>query len=417
MSTSNYSEFRSGWGVVLAAAVGVGLGMSPLPFYTLGVFAAPLAEEFGWRMDQIMSSMLVFTLGAIIMAPLIGGITDRFGARRVILTSTVLFSLAMMSFSLMDGSITTYLFIWGVLAVVGSGTLPITWTRVINVKFDRKRGLALGLALIATGLFGVLAKQFAFYLIETVGWRWAYVGVGSLPLIFAWPLAFFLLRDSEEQTGNRTAQESRSKVIAGQGGLTLAQSFRDWRLWLIIGCFVPVSFAVGGPIPNLETILQNKGFSANDAVTLASIIGIAIVAGRGLGGFLLDYFWAPAVAAVVLTAPALTILLLTKTEVSFVEASAAIAVLGFASGVKYALMPYLVPRYFGLRHYATIYGFIYAAFALGAGVGPAVFGAMYESHGSYDFVLRVTAVLFLVGSLPLLLLGKYREFPKENIEE
>ena len=48
---------------------------------------------------------------------------------------------------------------------------------------------------------------------------------------------------------------------------------------------------MGGPIPNLETIFQSKGFSAKDAVTLASIIGIAIVAGRGLGGFLLDYFY------------------------------------------------------------------------------------------------------------------------------
>ena len=42
------SEFGRGWPVVSAAAVGVGLGLSPLPFYTLGVFVAPLVQEFGW---------------------------------------------------------------------------------------------------------------------------------------------------------------------------------------------------------------------------------------------------------------------------------------------------------------------------------------------------------------------------------
>jgi predicted MFS family arabinose efflux permease len=422
LSAKDYSEFRDGWRIVLAAAIGVGLGMSPLPFYTIGVFAAPLTAEFGWNMKQIMSSMLLFTAGAVVMAPLIGGIADKFGPRKVILTSTVLFSLSMMSFSLMQGSLVTYLFIWGTLAVVGSGTLPIAWTRVINVKFDRKRGLALGLALIGTGLFGVLAKQLAYFLIEAVGWRLAYVGVGALPLVFAWPLAFFLLRDPQDSAVKTAPDIKDSKLVsdkgfAGKGGLTLKECFRDWRFWLVIGCFIPISFAVGGPIPNLETILHSKGFSSGDAVALASIIGIAIVTGRGLGGYLLDHIWAPAVAAVVLGAPALTIMLLAQPEVSYVQAAMAIAAVGFAAGVKYDLMPYLVPRYFGLRQSATIYGIVYAAFALGAGIGPAVFGALYESMGSYDFVLRLTAVLFLMGSLPLLLLGKYRVYPNDVSNE
>jgi MFS family permease len=104
-SSSSYREFRYGWGVVLAAALGIGLGMSPLPFYTIGVFAGPLAKEFGWQQGQIMAALPILTLGALVMAPLTGWIADRFGVRRVALTSVVLFSLCMMGFALGTGSL------------------------------------------------------------------------------------------------------------------------------------------------------------------------------------------------------------------------------------------------------------------------------------------------------------------------
>ncbi len=56
--TSQFREFRYGWPVVLASTLGISLGMSPLPFFTIGVFARPLAEEFGWGIDQIMLGLV-----------------------------------------------------------------------------------------------------------------------------------------------------------------------------------------------------------------------------------------------------------------------------------------------------------------------------------------------------------------------
>ena len=148
---SKYAEFRFGWPVVFASAIGIGLGMSPLPFYTIGVFAGPLAQEFGWGIDQIMLALVIFTVSAVFTSPMIGYITDRVGPRKVVLTSIVLFSLTMMSFSLLNGSVAMYLGIWAVLAIVGAGTLPITWTRAVTSWFFDKRGLALGISLVGIG--------------------------------------------------------------------------------------------------------------------------------------------------------------------------------------------------------------------------------------------------------------------------
>ena len=417
---SKYAEFKFGWPVVFASAIGIGLGMSPLPFYTVGVFVGPLVGEFGWGVDQVMACFIVFTLTALFSSPMVGFLTDRYGPRRVALTSIVLFSLTMMSFSLMNGSITLWLATWGVLALCGAGTLPITWTRAVNGWFSEARGLALGFALIGTGIFGVLAKQYAFVLIELVGWRWAYVGVGALPLLIAWPIAFFLFRDaSDPKVAEKISRMQRAteKPKLRYGGLSLKQAATDWRFWLLAYAFVPISFAVGGPIPNLETMMGTKGFDATDAVTLASVIGPAVVVGRVVGGFLLDHLWAPAVAATILSMPAIATFMLAQPDPSFLYAAAAIAILGAAAGVEYDLMAYLVSRYFGLLHYAAIYGALYGFFALGAGIGPAVYGSYFQADGNYDAILKVSSVLFLVGALPLLLLGRYRDYTEPLDED
>jgi MFS family permease len=108
--------------------------------------------------------------------------------------------------------------------------------------------------------------------------------------------------------------------------------------------------------------------------------------------------------------------MLAQADYSFAYAATAIFILGMAAGVEYDLMAYLVSRYFGLLHYAAIYGALYGFFALGAGIGPAVFGAYYESDGNYDRILLVSSALFVLGAVPLLLLGKYRDYD-EPIED
>ena len=141
-----YEEFRLGWKSVFASAVGIGLGLSPLPYYTLGVFIAPLINEFGWSVEQIMRGLPILILGALVMSPLAGYFADKYGVRKVVLTSIPLFSLAMMSFALNDGSMEIYLLCWGSLALTGAGTLPVTWTRAVNCWFIKRRGLALGMS-------------------------------------------------------------------------------------------------------------------------------------------------------------------------------------------------------------------------------------------------------------------------------
>ena len=235
--------------------------------------------------------------------------------------------------------------------------------------------------------------------------------VGALPLLIALPVAYLAFHDVGDtglSAADRRAGEAARK--AAQPGLTLAQAARDWRFWLLAGAFVLISFAVGGPIPNMENILKVAGFARNDIVGLVALIGLSVIAGRVVGGWLIDRYWAPAVAFVMLSLPAVACWLLAGGPLGIDAARLSIFLIGFAAGVEFDLMAFLVARYFGMKSYSAIYGSIYGFFALGAGIGPVVFGKFYDKSGSYSSVLQLSAVLLLLGSASLLALGRYRRY-------
>lgn len=475
-------EWRRGWPVALSAAMGIGLGLSPLPFYTIGVFVGPMTQPvaqggLGFTPAQVMLALPIYTFGALIMSPIIGILSDRIGVRRVAIASIVLFGFAMMALGLNTGSITLYAATWCLMAVAGAGTLPITFTRAVNNWFVKNRGIALGVALIATGMFGVLAKLLAQQVTAQFDWRMGYVAVGMLPLLIALPIALVAFRDVTDKPASQ-ALTTRLKpllmaiaVIAALGlayaalrfavpqiaehglrlelataclfavlgvlpvliltfgrvsasgapaitqaataslpGMTLGEALKDWRFWLLAAVFIPISFAIGGPIPNVELILGSKGFDAADAVGLASLVGLAVIAGRLVGGFLIDRFWAPGVACVFLAMPAIALWTLATPELSREAAAAAIFLIGFGAGVEYDFMAYLVARYFGTRAYSSIYGSLYGFFAIGAGFGPPMFAAAVRDGGEIADFMHYAAIVLIASSACLLLLGRYRTF-------
>ena len=406
-----YSEFRTGWPVVLASMLGIGLGLSPVPFYTIGMLAPELAREFGWTFGDIMAGLPIMTFAVLVASPIVGLLADRVGVRPIALISVVLFGFSFMAFAANPGDIRFFYANWAIMAVLGAGTLPITWTRAVNNRFEDRKGFALGLSLLGTGVFGFLVKPFTAFVIDAYGWRAAYMAVGALPLILAFPVAWFAFHDvGDRRQSAADRRENDALRSAATPGLTFSQTLRNWRFWVLAVAFVPISFGVGGPIPNMENIIKIAGFSGPDIVSLVSLIGLSVIAGRVVGGWLIDCFWAPGIAFFMLCAPALACWMFAHGDLTYATAAGSIILIGFAAGVEYDLMAFLVARYFGLKSYGAIYGSLYGFFALGAGIGPVVFGRAFDATGSYDGPLMLSAGLLVAGAAALLLLGRYRVF-------
>jgi OFA family oxalate/formate antiporter-like MFS transporter len=398
--TDRIDELRRGWVLILAACAGVTCSSVVLPFYSIGVLVKPLTEEFGWTRAQFQSSILFSaSLGALI-SPIVGWLIYRYGARRTALCGLVGLSLGFMLAAFIQGQLWMLYLSYAVMAVLGAGTTPVTWTSAITANFDRMRGLALGLTLTGTGICAVLAPQYGVWLVESFGWRGAYVGLALLPILFAGPIVFFGFKPD-----GGAAVRSRPHADASWG-LSLSEAFRTYKFWILLISILCIYMAVSGISPNLIPALTDSGMSPQDAATVQGMYGIAIVLGRLVVGYLVDRFWAPAVAAVSLCLPVVGCLILVGNP-AFLMACFAALLIGFAAGAELDLMSFLAARYFGVKHYAKIYAVLYAVLAICSGAAPVAFATVFDRTANYDISFYVASVAFAIGALILLSLGPY----------
>lgn len=396
-------EFGRGWPIVLASLLGIGCGLAALPFYTMGVFAPHLAKEFGWSVGQIMAALTITTLSVTFAGPAAGLLCEHYGVRRVVLGSLAGFGLSYLSLATLGPSLPRFYLTFGVLAFIGAGTLPITWTRTVNRWFDRRRGLALGFAMMGTGLFGILCKPLLAWVIGAAGWRAGFAVLGALPLVLALPAAFFLFREPAGGPGGAGPGEGAQLAT----GLSRSEAFRHWRFWLIALALLPISFALGGPVPNLEGILTDRGLPPETILHLTPLVGLSSIMGRLIGGWLLDRFWAPAVAFVLLSLPSISCLLLAGATLEPTTGALAIMLLGFALGIEYDVVAYLTARYFGLKAYSAIYSVFYVFFATGAGFAPMIFGLIRDRTDDFGPALHLAALILPLSAAVFLALGRY----------
>jgi MFS family permease len=132
-------------------------------------------------------------------------------------------------------------------------------------------------------------------------------------------------------------------------------------------------------------------------------MGAASLAGRVVTGWLLDRFFAPRVAFCLLSVAALGTLLLSGAQSLTIGTTAAVLI-GFGMGAEADVTPYMLTRYFGLRSFATLYGFTWTAYAIAGAIGPVLMGRAFDATGSYEALLVQLAIgTFLIAALMLLM--------------
>lgn len=407
-TTQDRNEFATGWKLLLTCLIGVACGASPLPFNVIGLLFDPLGNEFGWSRLQVSAGVTVFGITAALLAPLFGAASDRFGVRPVTLVSVFLFGLTFASFYIMPGSLWGYYGLWFLVGLVGIGSTPVTWSRAINLWFFRNRGLALGIMLLGTSLAAMVVPKLAGGILANGTWRDMFLYLAALPLLVSLPLAVLFFREPKEH--------ERPAGVAQQGGnstgIMFAVALRDRRFWLIFCSIMLIAAAYGGAHIHMIPMVMDHGFGIAEATSVMGVVGLGILAGRVITGFLLDRFWAGHVAFPLLCLPAVACFMLMGQESAMTVLLIAGFLLGFAAGAESDLIAYLAGRYFGMGHYGKIYGMLYLPFGLFSAISPMVYGAVRDASGSYDGILIVAAPMFVLGGALLLLLGRYPEaFP------
>jgi predicted MFS family arabinose efflux permease len=384
-----------GWGVAAAAFVGVMTSFAPIVPYTFSLFLNPLHAAFGWRREAMTGTFALAAITVALVSPFIGMLLDRFPPRRIILPSIVIFAAALASLSRMGPDIRRFYITFFVLGLVANGTAQFAYTRTMLTWFRRHRGFALALILTGSGVGSILIPPLTQWTIGAHGWRSAYLLLGAIALL-GFPLTALLVRNKAAAV----IQEDSATASGKSVGAALASA----AFWLLCGITVLSAFSENGLVTNLAAILTEHGLSAGSAAVALSVRGGAGIVGRLGVGLLVDRFSPQRIQTVILLLAAVGTLVLAFAESAGVALVGA-AVLGVGLGSEADVLPYLLARYFGRRHFSVLYGLTWTAYAIGGATGPMFIGRLYDRAGGYRsiFIVYLAAVAFAAVAVSLML--------------
>ena len=410
------NSFLYGWWIVFVAAVGLSMGYGPIVTFTFGVFFKLLNQEFGWSRGDISQA---FSLSLFVMSlvfPFVGRLVDRFGARRVIIPSILLFGLGLMSLSLLSANIWQLYAVYILLGLVGGGTAPVPYSNVLSHWFDKRRGLALGVAMVGLGLGAFVMPSLAQMLIVSQGWRQAYIVFGLMVMVITIPIVGLFFKETPEMVGLRpdgdVINPNHPNTSEQKIGLSAQEARQTHTFWILVGAFFLMSASVHGCLIHLVPLLTDRGISPQLAAGATSLFGAALLFGRVGAGYLLDHFFASSVALCFFCGTALGLLLLWS-GVTGTAAFIAAFLVGLGMGAEGDIIAYLIGRYFGLRAFGEIYGYAFGAFTLGGVSGPLLMGRGFDATGSYSLGLGVFVVVTLIAAGLMTRLGPYRKWEVE----
>jgi len=410
--TSLYTRlpFFYGWVVIAVAFVTLGVGVNARTAFSL--LYPPILSEFGWSRAATAAAFSVGFLVAMVLSPFIGMAMDRSGPRFLIPAAAIIMSIGLVFATYISEPWHLYA-TFGVLVVglnvvmsyIGHSTFLPNW-------FDRRRGLAIGIAFAGVGVGSVIVLPWLQAMIDASGWRAASWALAILVVAVVVPLNLIFQRRRPQDLGLKPDGE----VAAASGAAARARSDRivdadwaaiDWTLpralrtarfwWLCIGFFSAL-FAWYGIQVHQTKFLIEVGFGRQDAAWALGLVGLAGIVGQIGVGAMSDHIgreWSWTVAALGFAACYGLLLMMPNNPdpVLMYLMVAAQGLFGFGIAPIYAAIP---ADLFQGKHYGAIFGTLSLAASLGAATGPWVLGFLYDLEGSYESGFQYSLALCLV---------------------
>lgn len=401
-----------GWWLLAGSVVAMALG-SGVSIWSFGLYISPLEDEFGWSRAEVSLGFSVSLLASGLTGPFIGRWIDARGPRLAIVVGATLTAATYILLAT-----TTELWQWyaynSVNAVFRQMMFFIPFQALLSRWFDRRRGIALGILGTGFSLGGLAVVPLMRLVIDHLGWDGAFIFSGIAIVGVFVPIGLLLVRNNPADVGTAPDGELPIKD-EGHGpraltGLTLGQALTTPLFWVLALAVTLFFYGGFGWLVHMVPFYESVGVSRGVAAALVSIgAGVGMLT-RLAFGLLADRVRRIENAAMGL----LAFLMAGMTTLILDSGTAGIAVFVVlwivGSGGGPLLEPLLVSRSFGLAHFGAILGaLIIVVETIGFTVGPAAAGAIFDSTGSYDWVLVMFlsafatsfALFYLAARLPL----------------
>lgn len=398
------SFFRTPASTVAGSFLVMVVGVGPVVFVAFSLFMPAIAQDFGWSRSSLSLGIFIYTITNALATPLLGRLIDGYGIRKPTTLAIIFFCATLAAAALMPRSTMAFLLIYALLGFFGASLTPMPYAKAVSDLFDRHRGIALGISMAGYGIGAALISLVVSVLITAMGWRSTYFILALTVLTLSLFSVWFLIAENCPSLKKVETNGIKPAGLSVKASLTDSHNF-----WLIAVALLLISIAINGLVTHFISLTKDRGISTITGGYLLTTLGISSILGRLLTGYLIDRFFAPKVSCILFFLPLLGIIFLALDLPDELLVFSAIT-LGIGLGAEVDVMGYVVGRYFGIRSFAEIYGYLLATFSFGAGAGSFFFGAIYDFQQSYTPALWTAASAILMAIFLFNRLGVYR-FP------
>ena len=391
--------------------------------FSFGIMFKPMMVELGWNRAAISS---VFFLNMVLFAltmSVAGRLYDRYGPRWVILISTILLAAGYMCTAGIRALWQFHLF-YGVLTAIGTGGASVPLIAALMSKwFEKRRGLAISLALSGACLGQFVLVPVFNRVILTYNWRVSYLLIGLIILGVNTILALTVIKGDPEDLGykpygqtdaaKKTPSTDTGNLVTGEKDLNLWQAMQTYSFWL----FLAFMFICGGGdflvATHLVPFVTDYGVSPTTAANMLALFGLMSLGGILIAGPLSDLIGnkIPIAATFVIRLLLYVMIIKYHNAISFYIFAGGF---GFTFLITAPLTATLTGRLYGFAHVGLISGFITTVHHLGGGFWAYMGGLLFDTTGSYDITFVFSAILVVIALFCTLAVKERRHILNEN---
>ena len=416
----NSSGLFYGWIIVAVALVSMAFWLGIRSSFS--VFYVALLEEFQWTRAGSAGVQSIALISYTILAPLVGTLIDRLGPRRVVIPGILVLAFGLVLCSSIKTLNQFYLF-YGV--VMGSGITCIgiiTYSAILAHWFEKKRGLASGIAVSGMGLGTFFLVPLSQGLISMLGWRMTFIITGVLVLVILLPVNALLLRHkpgevgqypdglSQLQASSSTAVLSRN-VNKTTADWTLAKAARSTKFWALI--IFPFLSVIGIYIILVHNVkfLVDQGIDKMTAAFIFAMVGVVSSIFRIFWGWLSDRIGREITFTTGILCACMGVGCLILFESSGLKpfTYGFFLLFGMGWGVTAPMFMSTSADLFKGKIFGLIYGFIEAGIGLAGAIGAWGAGFVFDQTQSYRMAFFL-AILVLLLSCTFIWLAAPRKF-------
>ena len=407
---------RAWWvaGITMAALVAAAGFRS-----STGALLEPLEEEFGWSRATTSGAVSLNLIIYGLTAPFAAALMERFGVRRVVAAALALVVVGSGLTLVMNSAWQLWL-LWGFAVGIGTGSLALVFGAVVaNRWFFRHRGLVIGVFSAASSTGQLVFLPAIAHLAEGPGWRWA-AGLVAAFAVALVPLAWWLLRDRPSDVGatpygaprDYVERITKPKVNAARVALgTLRDVSGSWTFWALFATFWICGWSTNGLIgTHFIPAAHDHGMPATTSANLLALIGIFDIIGTIASGWLTDRVDSRYLLFGYYFFRGLSLLAVNWLLGPHVHPSLFVFILFYGLDWVATVPPTvaLCRQHFGIEKSGVVFGWVFAAHMVGAGVAASYAGWVRQSQGDYLIAWLTAGGLCVLAAFACLTIPKLR---------